>query len=235
MFLLGVDAGTKMAAPCISWLIEGEDGSKILVDTGPHAADAPTACYHNVVERAEVERIDQALLKHGVDPDEITTVIFTHLHWDHCYNAALLKNAKFYVQKSEICYAVDPIEWHYPAYDTKLPDMNVNPPWMEVFHKLVTVDGDYEIAPGVLFVLLPGHTPGSAGIAVKTRQGMIMVGGDTVPLIENWEGNARQKHIPSALMTDVVAYYHSFKKIEKIADKVLPAHDFRSFDQAKWG
>jgi N-acyl homoserine lactone hydrolase len=233
MFLFGVEPGTKIPAPCISWLIEGEKGEKIVVDTGPHDSDAPTACYHNAIERADVHRIDQALLAVGVHPDEVQIVIFTHLHWDHCYNPGLLKNAKFYVQRSELAYAIDPIEWNSPYYESKLP--GIKPPWFEVYDRLHTVDGDLELLPGILFVHLPGHTPGSAGVAVHTVKGTYLIAGDTVPLIENWEGNAKQKHIPSAMMTDLIAYYHSFKKIEKITDKVLPAHDFRAFDSKVWG
>lgn len=233
MFLLGVDPGTKIPAPCIAWLIEGENGEKILVDTGPHASDYATSCFHNPVERSDIQRIDRALRAENVDPDEIKTVIFTHLHWDHCYNAAYLKNAMFYVQKDELHYAIDPIEWHYAHYDAKLA--GVNPPWFDVFCRLRTVRGDAELFPGISFILLPGHTPGSAGVLVKTAKGMIMLGGDTVPLLENWEGNAKQKHIPSAMMVDMIAYYHSFKKIETLADFVLPAHDFRAFDQSVWG
>lgn len=92
-----------------------------------------------------------------------------------------------------------------------------------------------ELFPVIPFILLPGHTPGSAGVLVKTAKGMIMIGGDTVPLLDNWEGNAKQKHIPSAMMVDMIAYYQSFQKIERLSEIVLPAHDFRAFDQAVWG
>ena len=233
MFLIGVEPGTKIPAPCISWLIEGEKGEKILVDTGPHASDAPTACYHNPIERSEGQRIDQALLAEGVDPEEIRLVIFTHLHWDHCYNPGLLKNATFYVQRSELAYAIDPIEWSNKAYETKIP--GIKPPWFEISDHLNTVDGDAELLPGISFLHLPGHSPGSAGVAVNTSKGVYVIGGDTIPLLENWEGNAKHRHIPSAMLTDLIAYYNSFKKIEKITDKVLASHDFRSLDSKVWG
>ncbi|MCL6592433.1 MAG: N-acyl homoserine lactonase family protein [Alicyclobacillus sp.] len=233
IFVLGVDPGTKIQAPCIAWLLEGENGKKILIDTGPHAPDAPTACFHNRIERSDVLRIDQALRKEGVDPAEIDIVIFTHLHWDHCHNAELLPNAVFYVQKKELAYAMDPIEWHFGSYEAKIK--SILPPWFAVFDRLRTVDGDVEVAPGVLMVLLPGHTPGSAGVAVQTYQGVFMIAGDTVPLLLNWEGNSKQRHIPSALNTNIIEYYYSFKKIETISEQVLPAHDFRAFDRHVWG
>lgn len=233
MFLMGVDPGVKIPAPCISWLIEGENGHKILVDTGPHAAECATSCFHNVVERADIERIDMALRAENVDPDEIQTVIFTHLHWDHCYNASFLKNATFYVQKEELLYAIDPIEWHYAHYDVKIAD--VNPPWFDIYNRLRTVRGDVELFPGISFILLPGHTPGSAGVLVKTKKGMIMLAGDTIPLMANWEGNAKHRRIPTGMVIDMLALNNSFKKIETLSDLVLPGHDYRAFDQKIWG
>ncbi|GAB6173950.1 N-acyl homoserine lactonase family protein [Paradesulfitobacterium aromaticivorans] len=233
MFLLGVDPGTKIPAPCISWLIEGTNGGKVLVDTGPHAADAPSAPYHNKIERTYEHRIDRVLLDVGVDPEEIEMVIFTHLHWDHCYNLEYFKKATFYVQTSELAYAIDPIEWGYKSYDIKIAGSK--PPWFEIHDRLQTVEGDVGLMPGILFAHLPGHSPGSAGVAVNTKQGVYLIAGDTIPLVENWEGNAKQKHIPSAILTDLISYYNSFKKIEKLTDRVLASHDFRSLDSKVWG
>jgi glyoxylase-like metal-dependent hydrolase (beta-lactamase superfamily II) len=90
--------------------------------------------------------------------------------------------------------------------------------------------------PGIGFVALPGHTPGSAGVTVNTRQGTHLLAGDTINLIENWEGGTRgQKHIPPGSVTDVVACYQTFEKIERVADVVLASHDFRMFDSPRYG
>lgn len=229
-FVLGLDPGTKVQAPCIAWLIEGEQGQKVLVDTGPHAPDAPTARYHNRLEQSPEQQLVPALQAAGVAPEEIETVIFTHLHWDHCYHGALLPNATFYVQASELVYAVDPIDWHRSAFEAGIPEGV--PPWFPIFSRLRTLPGDTEVLPGLTCYHLPGHTPGSAGIAVRTRQGVYLVAGDTIPRVENWEGNAKQRHIPSALVTNAIDYYHSLERIEQIADHVLPSHDLRACDQA---
>ena len=236
IFLMGVEPGRKIASPCVSWLIEGSTGEKILVDTGPHETNHPTARYHSgygAVEQSEEERLDRALQAQGVDPEEIKLVIFTHLHWDHCHNVSFLKNAEFYIQKKELQYATNPIPWHRGSFEVGIP--GVEPPWLEIFDRFKVVDGDIEILPGINYILLPGHTPGSAGVSVKTAKGTYVIAGDMVPLMENWEGNSRQRHIPSCLMSNVFDYYHSFEKLEKISDFVLPAHDFRVFDSKTWG
>lgn len=234
MFLFGVDPGKKISVPIVSWLIEGDKGEKVLVDTGPSSSDAPTSSFHTNFESKHEQRIDQVLLSNGVDPEEIEHVIFTHLHFDHCYHPELLKNAKFYVQRSELLYAIHPIEWNHPFYEFNLLP-GVTPSWLQVYDRLHPVDGDVELFPGIEMIHLPGHTPGLSGVAVNTTKGIYLIGGDAVPLMENWEGNGRQKHIPSAMVTDMIAYAHSFKKMENITDKVLPGHDFRAFDSKVWG
>lgn len=232
-FLLGVEFGTKMKAPCIAWLLEGENGEKILVDTGPHLTDSPSARFHSKIDCSESQRIDQVLIAEGVDPLEIKKVVFTHLHWDHCHHCDYLKNASFTVQKKEADYAANPIEWHRGSYESGLE--GIQAPWSSVQDRLQIVDGDVEITPGIHMIHLPGHTPGCAGLTVNTRKGTFVIAGDAVPLLENWEGIGSRRHIPSALMTDIFQYYQSFEKLEEIGGIVLPAHDFRTFDCKTWG
>ncbi len=231
-FVFGTDPGTKIAAPCISWLVEGEGGEKVIVDTGPHAGDAPTSHLHNRLEVNPDHRVDRALQKHGVDPAEVTTVIFSHLHFDHCYYGEVLPNARFLVQRSELQYAVAPIPWHRSAFESGIP--GAVPPWFSVFDRLQPVDGDIEVMPGIGFVALPGHTPGSAGATVHTARGTHLLAGDTINLVENWEGGKGRRHIPPGNFVDVVETYRSFEKIERVADVVLASHDFRMFDAARY-
>ena len=235
-FLLATEAGTKIRAPCIAWLVQGEHGETIVVDTGPHAGDAPTAHLHNTLEVNPEHRVDRALRQHGVDPADVSTVIFSHLHFDHCYHAEVFtsSNTRFLVQKADLHYAIAPIAWHRASFESGVP--GACPPWFRVFDRIQAIDGDIEVLPGLGFVALPGHTPGSAGVTVQTRQGVHLLAGDTINLIENWQGGSRgQKHIPLGSFTDVVACYQSFEKIERIADVVLASHDFRMFDHDKYG
>lgn len=231
-FLFGTEAGTRIKAPCISWLVQGDQGEKIIVDTGPHAGDAPTSHLHNPLEVNPEHRVDRALLAQGVDPAEITTVVFSHLHFDHCYHGEVFPNARFLVQKSELQYAVAPIPWHNRAFEVCVP--GAVPPWFKIFDRLQAIEGDIEVMPGIGFVALPGHTPGSAGVTVNTRRGTHLLAGDTINLIENWEGGRGQQHIPPGNFVDVLATYQTFQKMERIADVVLASHDFRMFDAARY-
>lgn len=228
--LSGIGFGTKLRLPCVAWLIEGAKGEKILVDSGPPEAGAPAERYHaHKIERADNERVDQALLAIGVDPSEIQIVILTHLHYDHCHNGRFFPKASFYVDSEELAFAKDPIEWQAGGFDANLP--GIDPPWREVESRLRTFDADVELLPGLKFLRLPGHTPGSAGVAVKTARGTCVIAGDTVPLMANWEGNTNHRRIPPAMgNTNLIDLYHSFKKIENVADVVIPSHDYRTLE-----
>ena len=235
-FLMGTEPGVKIKAPCISWLVQGEHGETIVVDTGPHAGDAPTSHLHNRLEVNPDHRVDRALQQHRVDPAEVSTVIFSHLHFDHCYHADVFTNprTRFLVQKADLQYAIAPIAWHRSSFESGIP--GARPPWFSVFDRIEPVEGDIEVMPGIGFVALPGHTPGSAGVTVQTRRGVHLLAGDTINLVENWEGGTRgQRHIPPGSFVDAVACYQTFEKIERLADVVLASHDFRMFDTSTYG
>ena len=93
-FLQLTDPGKKIKAPCIAWLVRNDAGAVVVMDTGPHPGDAPTAYLHNALEVNPDHRIDRALGKAGVDPREVETVVLSHLHFDHCYHLEHLPKAR---------------------------------------------------------------------------------------------------------------------------------------------
>ena len=59
------------------------------------------------------------LRKLGVDPDQIDICIFTHLHWDHCANMGLFRNATFFVHSRELDFALDPHVLYEKSYESE--------------------------------------------------------------------------------------------------------------------
>jgi N-acyl homoserine lactone hydrolase len=76
--------GTILKHPVFAWLIEGE-GHKYLVDTGMGSTEVSQKYHHDGLQEPGTA-IHEQINKMGIDCDEIEAVIFTHLHWDHCYN-----------------------------------------------------------------------------------------------------------------------------------------------------
>ncbi|TAN23761.1 MAG: N-acyl homoserine lactonase family protein [Actinomycetota bacterium] len=232
-FLYQNNSTETIEAPCISWLARSSSSnSVVLVDTGPAVPTKETSKYHQVLDVKEEHRIDKVLLAHGIDPQEITEVVFTHLHFDHCSYAEHLPNARIFVQKTEIQYAVAPNLEHRNGYDVGY--RNVLPSWMKAFDKFEIIQGDVEVAPGFRILALPGHTPGSSGAVFDTRTGRHAVVGDLVNQIENWEGQGG-KHIAPTLNCGVDLCFASFSRLEKEADVVLASHDYRMLDSSQYG
>lgn len=213
--------GVNTDVVCIGWVIMGGERN-VLVDSGPCSSGDATK-YHWPLVKSESQELEAALAGVGLAAADIDTVIFTHLHWDHCYNLEPLQNARFYVQKSEMQYAVDPLPHERRAYEVDIA--GVQPPWMKVVDRMIPVDGDVEIMAGIKVIKIPGHTPGSQGVVVETADGDWVIAGDAVPLYENLRGNAVYPILPGGLFQNLFDVTESLKKLEPYKGRILPGHD----------
>lgn len=220
-FTWGRNAGVKFDVPCIVFAVANDERT-IIVDAGPcfHAAE-----HHPVYFCPPEEEVGTALRSHGIDPDSIDTVVLSHLHWDHCGGVDAFSKARFLLQEAEIKSAVSPMVSQRAMYD-----MGHHPHWLDIFDRIELVRGDQPVAPGVDCIFLPGHSPGLQGVLVRTEHGRVLLASDSVPLVENWVGDASLRHIPNTIHTDLDAYFKSFEVMERVADWVVPAHDPLVFD-----
>jgi len=218
-------------AGMIMFLIEGGP-SPILVDTGTLDSEFTQTYHHQTMDRPPHAEPRAVLEAAGYDPQDVSIVINTHLHWDHCSNNEMFTKASFVVQQRELAYAVDPLPIHRLGYE-KIP--GIVPPWMSTFGRIESVSGDQQIAEGVKVIALPGHTPGSQGVLVDTAEGQFLLAGDTVDLHANWEGSSRLAHIPSSIHTNLFEYYDSFAKIEDLGCTVIPSHDLGVLETETFG
>ena len=216
------NAGVKMDVPCIVFAVTNAERT-IIVDAGPcfHAAE-----HHPLYFCPPEEEVGTALQRHGIDPASIDTVVLSHLHWDHVGGVDAFANARFLLQEAEMKSAVAPMASQRAMYD-----LGHHPLWLDVFDRIELVRGDHPVAPGVDCVFLPGHSAGMQGVLVQTGQGRVLLASDSVPLVENWTGDAALKHIPNTIHTDLEAYFRSFEVMERVADWVIPGHDPLVFDK----
>jgi len=133
-----------------AYLIAHPDGP-ILVDTGV-GADHPAI---EALYQPRVYSLDDALEGHGAAISDITAVVNTHLHYDHCGNNNRFPGVPIYVQRAE--------------YEAAQQPLYTIPEWVEfpgATYELL--DGEFEVAPGVRLMPTPGHTPGHQSIIVTT-------------------------------------------------------------------
>ncbi|WP_226036654.1 N-acyl homoserine lactonase family protein [Aquibacillus saliphilus] len=229
-FLYGKRQGQKEDFPCIMFLIE-VNGKKIVVDTGPCDSEKASKYHTPIIQTDEMQPYN-ALTNIGINPEEVDYVVLSHLHWDHCSNCKMFKNARFFVQKAELSYAIAPSPLQKRPYEIGFDRL---PSWMDVFQQMEPIEGDlYDLVKGVHLVTLPGHTPGLMGVLAETKDGVYAIASDCVPLNENWEGDGKLKHIPNGIHINLEEYEHSFDKLDKLAKVVLAAHDFKTLNKNQY-
>jgi len=221
----GQQFGTKVQIPVLMFLVQGE-GRRILVDTGC-SEPASAAKYHYPFTRTPEQDPKAALKAAGVAPEEIDTVVATHLHWDHCYNHELFTKARFIIQRKELQFAAAPYPIFANAYEA--PTTGMTPPYSRT--KFEVLDGDLDLADGLKVVFAPGHTPGMQCLLVNTAKGVYYIAGDNVALYENLEGNKFGRPIPGINFVNLGEYYATLRRMLTQAEHILPGHDVKVLDR----
>src|SRR5262249_27964219 len=126
-------------------------------------------------EGYQAGRLLASLAEVGVEPDEVTDVLLTHLHFDHV-GWVTQKGAIVFPTATYRCHADD---WqHFVAS----PDAEAGaaPKLSPLDPRLEPFAGDCSIAPGIDVRTAPGHTPGSAIVVISSGPARAMLIGDVV-------------------------------------------------------
>jgi len=180
MFTPGRGDGEMIRIPVPAYLLETDAGERILVDTGMHEAhiDDPDHTFgpdpqlsRTIRPRMRDEhRIEHQLGLLGLTTQDVTLVVNTHLHFDHCGQNHRFPSAPILVQKRTITsVAADDVARRY--FD--LPQLT--------YHLL---NGDGEIADGVTAIIAPGHAPDLMCLLVRLDHGSVLLCGDAIPTAE---------------------------------------------------
>lgn len=200
-------------------------GKTILVDTGCGDIDNINEMLAKEFggkisfELPEEERIEAYIKKKRINPDEVDYVILSHLHHDHSSNIDLFKNARVVLSKrgwleymkkerpyyyNDILFPTKPIK-----YISALPA-----------DKIILVDDEMEILPGLKVFYAGGHTPGCLAVEAKTAAGNVVMSSDVAFLKDNLKSNH-----PIGLFYNLWECFEAYKKINKRADIILTSHD----------
>lgn len=210
------------------FLLNKDTGEPILVDAGSTDDQQWAQTYHFQLRRRVCDNLEDGLARYGFKPENIKTVISTHLHWDHGYGVLKLKNAEIIIQRCEIQFAVAP----EPSSEEKRFETDIKttlPYFLRCWQQMTFIDGDVELRPGLQTIFLPGHSPGSMGMLIDGENAKYLIASDLINLEENW---AERKICGAA--TSVNEAHASLEKVERIVNEtgaiILPSHDFVSFD-----
>lgn len=174
--VLGKYQGIKYKAALKPLLVRTEKET-ILVDTGVGNLPPKYQKFHDVI-RSKEEDLTYSLKTVGLKPSDVTMVVNTHLHFDHCGNNRLFENSKFLIQTDEVRYAYFPDRFMRVSY---LRD------FFDVEGDYLPIRGRYVIEDGVEVIPTPGHTIGHQSLIVKWKRRNVVYAGDAAPLAENIE------------------------------------------------
>ena len=193
-------------------------GETIIVDCGCAPKLASERNLNGYVNPTEVLR------RINIDAKKVRHVVATHIHFDHISGVELFPRATIYVQEKEFLFWIkNPIAKRAPFMHTTDPVGNRYLAKLEGTKRLKLIRGDKKILPGIELLLAPGHTIGLQVVAVNTARGTAIVGSDAAHLFSSFRTD-----IPSAIITDMIAWMKSFDKIRAKAssmDLIFPGHD----------
>jgi glyoxylase-like metal-dependent hydrolase (beta-lactamase superfamily II) len=114
----------------------------------------------------------ESLAAHGLTPDDVTDVVFTHLHFDHVGWATRKGSIVF----PHATYRCDERDWsHFVG-----PDPGATRKLTPLEGRVTLWDTSGPLLPGIDVLAAPGHTPGSTVVVVSSGDRRALLLGDVV-------------------------------------------------------
>lgn len=203
------------------WAVRSKSGETTLVDTGTGPTEGARRKLKNYVNPVD------AVARLNIKPEQVSRVVITHVHFDHVGGMEVFPKAfpkaKFYVQKKEFDFWIkNPLGKRKPFQGITDPLANKALAELEGTNRLVLVEGDRSIGPGLELLLVPGHTVGLQALMVQTAKGKLILASDCAHIHRSFK-----EDIPSCLITDMVAWLKSYDKLrgKTSLELIFPGHD----------
>lgn len=212
--------GTLIKLPVWSFLLETQNNELILIDSGMPDCFINKPDFYKGTRRegllvphmSKENTIEMALKRVGYLPEDINSVICTHMHLDHAGGNGYFKNAKIYVQEEEYNAAMGNDD--YSPIECRLENLN--------YH---VIKGDYDLVDGVKLISTAGHTPGQQSVLVKTETtGYILLTIDVAYTQEIFDNEIE------FLCNDPKEALNSTRKLKKLISEVNPKIVFFGHD-----
>ncbi|MCY4303834.1 MAG: MBL fold metallo-hydrolase [Aestuariivita sp.] len=150
------------------------NGAIHLIDAGGGKGTAPT-----------LGNLSSRLAVAGYSPDQVQTLMVTHLHPDHIGGAitesgAVFSNAEMILMETEYAFWTN-AENKAKAGDDGLPFFEAAASAIDAYkNNLRLISGETDVLTGVTAIPLPGHTPGHCGFMISSDNDDLLIWSDII-------------------------------------------------------
>jgi glyoxylase-like metal-dependent hydrolase (beta-lactamase superfamily II) len=166
----------------------------------------------------------EALSRLGVAPSDVSTVVVTHMHYDHIGNLAAFPDAEFCLSRRELEFWTGPIARRLHFAETVQADevQFLAKAWSD--GRVRCLDGEEPVAPGLTAICVGGHSPGQLVLVVEGTVRPVVLASDSVHFYEELETDR-----PFGVVSDLREMYEGYdllRGLERDRNAVLvPGHD----------
>ena len=132
----------------------------------------------------QTDALSSSLAKAGYQPADITDVLFTHLHWDHCNGAVVRENNEMKLLFPNATHWCSRQQWDHAKISNPREQAAFYPEILDFLHsqgRLQLVEEQGELFPDISVRMYSGHTPGQMIPFIHTETETIVYMSDFIP------------------------------------------------------
>lgn len=167
-------------------VVEGD--RKVLFDNG--IGDKQDHKFFSYYYLFGEDTLEKSLAGMGLGPEDITDMVLTHLHFDHCGGSIrfsedrsellpVFPNAQYWVSRPQWDLAQDPNKLEGASFLKE----NIDP--IKASGQLELFEGEFDLSPNIRLRLFDGHTMGQAVALIHSNGKTLVNIADLIPLVGN--------------------------------------------------
>jgi N-acyl homoserine lactone hydrolase len=247
MLGIGTPRSKWWTVPCPAFLVTHPTAGHFVVDTGlhPSVTSKPAANMGRIVSRIgrpelkAGEDLPAQLRSRGIDPKSISTVVMTHLHFDHASGMSEFAGASFVLAEREweaattgsrpLLHGYRPAQYDY-AFDYRTIDYDgPSVSSYASFGRTFDLFGD----GSVRLAYTPGHSAGHQAVMCRLRDRDLVIAGDAIYTLAQLDDAP-----PPPRPEDPHTWRRSLQELRLFRREypqavIIPGHDPRTWPELK--